>query len=80
MPRFLSSGTKDTKLLLEIFLLCFTNQSFDIQIAPGSSPPTKSDIDRDGTRDSGGVTYSLDIGGDRTPVFCDHPVLYYYLE
>ena len=35
---------------------------------------------RDGTRDSGGVTYSLDIGGDRTPVFCDHPVLYYYLE
>ena len=43
-------------------------------------PVIKPDCRRDGTRDSGGVTYSLDIGGDRTPVFCDHPVLYYYLE
>ena len=35
---------------------------------------------KDPIRDSGGATYSRDIGGDRTPVFCDHPVLYYYLE
>ena len=49
----------------------------DINQDETDKPPKR---DRDGTRDSGGVTYSLDIGGDRTPVFCDHPVLYYYLE
>ena len=35
---------------------------------------------KDPIRDSGGATYSRDIGVDRTSVFCDHPVLYYYLE
>ena len=45
----------------------------DIELEPSISS-------KDPIRDSGGATYSLDIAGDLTFVFCDHPVLYYNLE
>ena len=59
--------TSIVPMLTNIILFLAPKGAYEVQI-------------KDPIRDSGGATYSLDIAGDLTFVFCDHPVLYYYLE